>query len=83
MGAKSNTELSFVFNTIFNIPGGMSAYMDTMDLYMYNNFTPGYYPYTVVTLPARNLRGSTTISLNESIPVLNSTEITKWLSRTL
>lgn len=83
IGAKSETELSFNFETLFKIPGSMSARMDTMELYVYNKFTPGYYPYTEVTLPGRTLKGSTTISINESTPVLNDTEITKWLTKTL
>lgn len=83
IGAKSETELSFNFETLFKIPGSMSARMDSMELYVYNEFTPGYYPYTDVTLPGRNLKGSTTISINESTPVLNDTEITKWLTKTL
>lgn len=83
MGAASETELSFAFSTVFKIPGGMSAYMDSMDLYLYNKFTPGYYPYTYVTLPGRNLKGSAIITLNQTAPVLNDTEITTWLTKTL
>lgn len=83
MGAKSETELSFSYHTVFKIPGSTGARMDSMELYLYNKFTPGYYPYTYVTLPGKNLKGSTTISVNGSTPVLNDTEITKWLSKTL
>lgn len=83
MGAQSETDLSFIFNTVFKIPGSLSARMDSMNLYLYNKFTPGYYPYTYVNLPGRDLKGSTTISVNESTPVLNDTEITKWLTKTL
>lgn len=57
--------------------------MDSVELYVYNELTPGYYPYTEVALAGRNLKGSTSISINESTPVLNDTEITKWLTKTL
>lgn len=50
---------------------------------MYNTFTEGFYPYTVVTLPSHELKGSTTISINSTSPVLNDTEISKWLNTTL
>ncbi|CAN8104283.1 unnamed protein product [Discula destructiva] len=82
MGAKSETQLSIAFNTVFKIPGSMSARMDAMNLSMYNKFTPGYYPYTYVVLPGKSLHGSTTIALNESTPVLNDTEMTRWLTKT-
>lgn len=83
MGAVSEKELSFAFSTVLKVPGSMSAYMDSMDLYLYNKFTPEYYPYTYVTLPGRYLKGSTTITLNQTAPVLNATEITTWLTKTL
>lgn len=83
IGAKSETELLFNFDTVFKVPGSMSAHMDSMQLYIYNKFTPGYYPYTDILLPGRDLKGSTTISINESTPVLNDTEIAKWLTQTL
>lgn len=83
IGAASKADLSFAFSTVFKIPSSMSAYMDSMDLYLYNKFTPGYYPYTYVTLPGKNLKGSTTITLNQLTPVLNDTEITAWLTKTL
>lgn len=50
---------------------------------MYNTFTDGFYPYTSVTLPGHELKGTTVISINSSSPVLNDTEISKWLNTTL
>lgn len=50
---------------------------------MYNAFTEGFYPYTYVTLPSHELKGSTTISINSTSTVLNDTEISKWLNTTL
>lgn len=83
IGPKSNTEVSFAFTTVLKIPGGLSARMDSTELFLYNKFTPGYYPYTNITLPENHLEGSTSISVNESAPVLNDTEITSWLTKTL
>lgn len=83
MGAASETELHLSFSTVFKAPGGLTARMDSFKMYLYNNFTEGYYPYTSVNVPAQTLKGSTPILINSTTPVLNDTEISKWLNKTL
>lgn len=85
IGASSATELAFSFTTIFSIPGGFSVRMDPYGLSMYNTFTPGFYPYTFAQLPesAFHLQGATRITFNSTAPVLNDTEISKWVNATV
>lgn len=85
IGAQNATELAFNFATVFQIPAGISARMDPFGLSLYNTFTPGFYPYTYLELPqsALNLKGATKVSINSSAPVLNATEIAKWVNVTV
>ncbi|KAF3765746.1 hypothetical protein M406DRAFT_322067 [Cryphonectria parasitica EP155] len=82
IGAYSATELQFSFSTVFKAPGSISARMESFNLSLYNAFTEGYYPYTYVTLPEQELKGSTDISIASTSPVTNYTELEKWLNTT-
>ncbi|KAJ4385784.1 hypothetical protein N0V93_010215 [Gnomoniopsis smithogilvyi] len=85
VGAASPTELAFSFTTIFSIPGGFSVRMDPYGLSMYNTFTPGFFPYTYAEMPesALHLKGATKFTLNATTPVLNDTEVSKWVNATV
>ncbi|PSR80071.1 hypothetical protein BD289DRAFT_441498 [Coniella lustricola] len=82
IGAYSETDIRFRFDTVLNAPGGLNAHMDSFNLSLYNADTDGYYPYTFVTVPAQDLHGSTTISIDSVSPVTNYTELEKWLNAT-
>lgn len=68
---------------MFEAPSGLVARMDAFNLSLYNTFTEGFYPYTYVTVPEKELKGSTSILIDSISPVTNYTEIEKWLNTTL
>ena len=85
IGAASAADLLIVFTTVFPIPGGLSVRMDPYSLSSYNTFTPGFNPFATVEIPkeALQLKGDTTININTTTPVTNTTEVSKWVNATL
>lgn len=85
LDVASETELHVSFSTIFKIPDGFASHMDAFNLSMYNadsDSADSFYPYTAVPVPAHALKGATTIAINATAPVLNATELSKWLNTT-
>ena len=82
--AVSDNQVIIGLSTSLTVPGGLTVRLDPIDLYLYNEETPGFNPYTMVSLDGQSVRGKTDISVQEKIVNIgNRTEINVFLEKML
>ena len=79
--ALSDDEVIIGLSTSLTVPGGLTVKLDPIDLFLHNKFTPGFVPYTMVSLDGQTVKGKTDISVeNMTVGVGDRDELNKWLN---
>lgn len=82
--AVSDDQVIIGLSTSLTVPGGLTVQLDPIDLYLHNENTPEFSPYTMVPLHGQSVSGKTDITIKEqTVDVGNRTELNTWLTRML
>ncbi|KAJ1334162.1 DUF3712 domain-containing protein [Microdochium nivale] len=78
--AVSPTEMRMTLKTVLDTPLG--ADLDAINLFLFNNDTPDFTPFTNLTFPPQHVKGYTEVNVQEQIvTVTNSEEMIKFFNK--